>query len=124
LSREPYFVTTAAWFLAGLEAKLVFLDPPLAEAFVTHGRDRERAVSLEDLAPMSFIRQLHPWEFRLTRELLEFRFTLRACAERNRSNDRGYCDAHFHRLLHWAYRGALSVGSRCDPTPATKQVSS
>jgi hypothetical protein len=33
------------------------------------------AVPLEDLAPMRFIRQLHPWEFRLnlrTRELLEF----------------------------------------------------
>src|SRR2546430_5840455 len=72
---DPNLVAASAGFLSSIETKLVLLDPPLAEALVTHGRDRERAVSLEDVAPMRFIRQLHPWEFRLnlrTRELLEF----------------------------------------------------
>src|SRR5262245_65584411 len=59
-SGEPHLVTTAARFFSGLETKLVLLDPPLAGALVTHGRDGERAVSLEDLAPMRFIRQLPP----------------------------------------------------------------
>src|SRR5262249_20230731 len=61
--------------LSRLEAKLVSLVPPLAAALVTHGCDRERAVSLEDFAPMRFVRQLHPREFCLNlraRELLEF----------------------------------------------------
>src|SRR5262249_37253712 len=74
-SGEPHLVPTAAWFFPGLEAKLILLDPPFAGALVTHGRDGERAVSLEHLAPMRFIGQLHPREFRLnlrTRELLEF----------------------------------------------------
>src|SRR5215471_15660163 len=74
-SGQPHLVTTATRFVSGVETKLVLLDPPLAGALVTHGRDRERAVSLEDLAPMRFIRQLHPREFRLnlrTREFLEF----------------------------------------------------
>src|SRR5262245_20336571 len=74
-SGEPYLVAAATRFFSGVETKLVLLDPPLAGTLVTHGRDRERAVSLEHLAPMRFIRQLHPREFRLnlrTRELLEF----------------------------------------------------
>src|SRR5262249_18126730 len=71
----PHLVAAATWFFPGLEAKLVSLDPPLAAALVTHGCDRERAVSLEDFAPMRFVRQLHPREFCLNlraRELLEF----------------------------------------------------
>src|SRR5262249_52941604 len=74
-SGQPHLITTAAWFLPSVETKLVLLDPPLAGALMTHGRDRERAVSLEDLAPICCIRQLHPWELRLnlrTGELLEF----------------------------------------------------
>src|SRR5262249_52395491 len=74
-SGQPHLVTTAARFFPGVETKLVLLDPPLAGALVTHGRDRKRAGSREDLAPMRFIRQLHPREFRLklcTRKLLEF----------------------------------------------------
>src|SRR5262249_22198075 len=51
-SGEPPLVTPAAWFFPGLEAKLILLDPPFAGALVTHGRDGERAVSLEHLAPM------------------------------------------------------------------------
>src|SRR5215468_10760201 len=47
-SGQPHFVTAATGFLSGVETKLVLLDPPLADARVTHGRDRERAVSLED----------------------------------------------------------------------------
>src|ERR1700746_3352695 len=42
-SGQPHLVTTAAGFVSGVETKLVLLDPPLAAALVTHGRDRERA---------------------------------------------------------------------------------
>src|SRR2546428_6945819 len=58
-SGEPNLVATSARFFSSVETKLVLLDPPLADALVTHGSDRERAVSLEDLAPMRFIGQLH-----------------------------------------------------------------
>src|SRR5215831_11745679 len=61
-SGEPHLVAAAARFFPGVETKLVLLDPPLAGALVTHGRDRERVVLLEDLAPMRFIGQLHPWK--------------------------------------------------------------
>src|SRR6516164_6143788 len=54
-SRQPHLVTAATRLLPGVETKLVLLDAPLAGALVTHGRDRKRAVSLEDLAPMRFI---------------------------------------------------------------------
>src|SRR5262245_43282608 len=64
-SGQPHLVTTAARFFSGVETKRVLLDAALAGALVTHRGDRKRAVSLEDLAPMRFIRQLHPREFRL-----------------------------------------------------------
>src|SRR5215467_4999563 len=74
-SGEPDFVAASAGFTSRFETKLVLLDPPLAGTLVTHGRDRKFSVSLEDLAPMRFIRQFHPREFRLylrTGELSEF----------------------------------------------------
>src|SRR5213080_3662209 len=74
-SSEPYLVAASAGFTSGFETELILLDAPFAGALVTHGRDRECAVSLEHLSPMRFIRQLHPWKFCLnlrTRELLEF----------------------------------------------------
>src|SRR6516225_9523214 len=85
-SGQPHLVTTATRFVSGVETKLVLLDPPLAGALVTHGRDRERAVSLEDLAPMRFVRQFHPWEFRLnlrTRKPLKFLLRHSVCFESN-----------------------------------------
>src|SRR5262245_30939703 len=108
-SREPHLVTTAARFFPGVETKLVRLDPPLAGALVTHGRDRERAVSLEDLAPMRFIRQLHPWEFRLnlrTRELLEFLRSRSSWLKCKHAKQRGRrcCKLFFRRAAHRAYR--------------------
>src|SRR5262245_45764949 len=108
-SRQPHLVTTATWFFPGLEAKLVLLDPPLAGALVTHGRDRERAVSLEDLAPMRFIRQLHPREFRLnlrTRELLEFLLSRGRWLECKHAEQRGRrcCKLFSRRAAHCAYR--------------------
>src|SRR5262245_31689345 len=109
--RQPHLVTTAARFFSGLETKLVLLDPPLAGALVTHGRDRERAVSLEDLAPMRFIRQLHPREFRLnlrTRELLEFLLSRGRWLECKHAKQRGRrcCKLFFRRAAHCAYRAS------------------
>src|SRR5438128_2028703 len=108
-SGEPHLVTTATRFVSGVETKLVLLDPPLAAALVTHGRDRERAVSLEDLAPMRFIRQLHPWEFRLnlrTRELLEFLLSRGCWLECKHAEQRGRrcCKLFFRGVAHCAYR--------------------
>src|SRR5215813_2366650 len=91
-SGQPHLVTTAARFFPGLETKLVLLDPPLAGALVTHGRDRERAVPLEDLAPMRFIRQLHPRECPLnlrTREPLEFVLSRGSWLECKHAEQRG-----------------------------------
>src|SRR3984893_562171 len=107
-SGEPHLVTTATRFVSGVETKLVLLDPPLAAALVTHGRDRERAVSLEDLAPMRFIRQLHPWEFRLnlrTRELLEFLLSRGRWLECKHAEQRGRrcCKLFFRGVAHCAY---------------------
>src|SRR5262245_20127548 len=107
--RQPHLVTTATRFFSGLETKLVLLDPPLSGALVTHGRDRERAVSLEDLPPMRFIRQLHPWEFRLklrTRELLEFLLSRGSWLECKHAEQRGRrcCKLFFCRAAHCAYR--------------------
>src|SRR5947207_1949893 len=65
LSREPDLVAAAARLLAVMEAKLVLLHPPLADALVSHGVRRQRAVRSEHLAPMGFIRELHAGEFRL-----------------------------------------------------------
>src|SRR5262249_47582084 len=110
-SGQPHLVTTAARFFPGLEAKLILLDPPFAGALVTHGRDRERAVSLEDLAPMRFIRQLHPGEFRLnlrTRELLEFLLSGGSWLECKHAKQRGRrcCKLLFRRAAHFAYRAS------------------
>src|SRR5262249_40074342 len=110
-SGEPHLVTTATWFFSGVETKLVLLDPPLAGALVTHGCDRERAVSLEDLAPMRFIRQLHPWKFRLnlrTRELLEFLLSRGRWLECKHAEQRGRrcCKLFFRRAAHCAYRAS------------------
>src|SRR5215813_1678323 len=107
-SGEPHLVTTAARFFPGVETKLVLLDPPLAGALVTHGCDRERAVSLEDLAPMRFIGQLHPWKFRLnlrTRELLEFLLSCGKWLECKHAEQRGRrcCKLFFRRAAHCAY---------------------
>src|SRR5262245_62019611 len=110
-SGEPHLVTTATRFFSGLETKLVLLYPPIAGTLVTHGRDRERAVSLEDLAPMRFIRQLHPREFRLnlrTRELLEFLLSRGSWLERKHAEQRGRrcCKLFFRRAAHSAYRAS------------------
>ena len=48
-------ITAAARFLPVIETKLVFLNTPLADAIVAHGEGCERAISLEDFAPMGFI---------------------------------------------------------------------
>src|SRR5262245_37261469 len=108
-SGQPHLVTTAARFFSGVETKLVLLDAPLAGALVTHRGDRKRAVSLEDLAPMRFIRQLHPREFRLnlrTRELLEFLLSRGRWLECKRAEQRGRrcCELFFRRLACRAYR--------------------
>src|SRR5262245_12385191 len=110
-SGQPHLVTTATRFFSGLETKLVLLDPPLASALVTHGRDRERAVPLEDLAPMRFIRQLHPREFRLnlrTREPLEFLLSRGSWLECKHAEQRGRrcCKLFFRRAAHCAYRAS------------------
>src|SRR5262249_46793141 len=110
-SGQPHLVTTAARFVSGIETKLVFLDPPLAGALVTHRRDRERAVSLEHLAPMRFIRQLHPREFRLnlrTRELLDFLLSRGSWLECKHAEQRGRrcCKLFFRRAAHCAYRAS------------------
>src|SRR5262245_65803860 len=110
-SGQPHLVTTATRFVSGVETKLVLLDPPLAGALVTHGRDRERGVSLEDLAPMRFIRQLHPREFRLnlrTRELLEFLLSRGSWLECKHAEQRGRrcCKLFFRRAAHSAYRAS------------------
>src|SRR5262249_51760750 len=108
-SGQPHLVTTRARFLPGLETKLVLFDPPLAAALVTHGRDREGSVSLEDLAPMRFIRQLHPREFRVnlrTRELLEFLLSPGSGLECKHAEQRSCrCRKLFFRgAAHCAYR--------------------
>src|SRR5215475_15651261 len=110
-SGQPHLVTTAARFFSGVETKLVLLDAPLADTLVTHGRDRKRAVSLEDLAPMRFIRQLHPREFRLnlrTRELLEFLLSRGSWLECKHAEQRGRrcCKLFFRRVAHCAYRAS------------------
>src|SRR5215470_10765487 len=110
-SGQPHLVATAARLFSGVETKLVLLDPPLAGALVTHGRDRERAVSLEHLAPMRFIRQLHPREFRLnlrTRELLEFLLSRGSWLECKHAEQRGRrcCKLFFRRVAHCAYRAS------------------
>src|SRR5262245_12950474 len=100
-SRKPYLIAASARFTSGLETKFVLLDPPLADALVTHGGDRERAVSLEDLSPMRFIRQLHPWKSCLnlrTGELLEF---LLSCGVWFEGND---TECHDHRRSHLLLR--------------------
>src|SRR5262249_16028145 len=107
-SRQPHLVTPPTRFFSGVETKLILLDLPLAGALVTHGRDREGAVSLEDLAPMGFIRQLHPWEFRLnlrTRELLEFLLSRGSWLECKHAEQRGRrcCKLFFRRAAHSAY---------------------
>src|SRR5262249_28142530 len=107
-SGQPHLVTTAARFFSGLETKLVLLDPPLAGALVTHGCDRERAVSLEDLAPMRFIGQLHARELRLnlrTREPLEFLLSRGSWLECKHAEQRGRrcCKLFFRRAAHCAY---------------------
>src|SRR6516165_1356665 len=103
-SGQPHLVATAARFFSGVEARLVLLDPPLAGALVTHGRDRERAVSLEHLAPMRFIRQLHPREFRSnlrTRELLEFLLSRGSWLECKHAEQRGRrCKLFSRRAAH------------------------
>src|SRR5262245_54607699 len=109
--RQPHLVATATRFFSGVETKLILLDPPLAGALVTHGRDRERAVSLEDLAPMRFIRQLHPREFRLnlrTRELLEFLLSRGSWLECKHGKQRGRrrCKLLFRRAAHFAYHAS------------------
>src|SRR5262245_29104553 len=110
-SGQPHLVTTATRFFSGLETKLVFLDPPIAGALVPHGCDREGAVSLEDLAPMRFIRQLHPREFRLnlrTREPLEFLLSRGSWLECKHAEQRGRrcCKLFFRRAAHCAYRAS------------------
>src|SRR5215475_10457900 len=111
-SGQPHLVATAARFFSGVETKLVLLDAPLAGALVTHGRDGERAVSLEHLAPMHFIRQLHPREFRLnlrTRELLEFLLSRGSWLECKHAEQRGRrcCKLFFRRVAHCAYRASM-----------------
>src|SRR5262245_28817740 len=110
-SGQPHLVTTATRFFSGLETKLVLLDPPLAGALVTHGCDRERAVSLEDLAPMRFIGQLHARELRLnlrTREPLEFLLSRGSWLECKHAERRGRrcCKLFFRRAAHCAYRAS------------------
>src|SRR6516164_9880595 len=110
-SGQPNLVAASARFFSGVETKLVLLDPPLADALVTHGRDRERAVSLEDLAPMRFIRQLHARELRLnlrTREFLEFLLRRRGWLECKHAKQRGRrcCELFFRRAAHCAYRAS------------------
>src|SRR5262245_19265990 len=109
--RQPHLVTTATRFFSGLETKLVLLNPPLFGAIVTHGRDRKRSVSLEDLHPMLFIRQLHPVEFNLqmsTRKLLKFLLSRVSWFECRRAEHRGRrCyKLFFRRSAHSAHRAA------------------
>src|SRR5262249_6541791 len=104
-SRKPYLIAASARFTSRFETKLILLDPPLADALVTHGGDRERAVSLEHLAPMRFICQLHAGELRLnlrTRELLEF---LLSCGMRFERNDPQRRDDRHSRLLLRLHHG-------------------
>src|SRR5262245_2514580 len=105
LSGGPDLVAASARFLSGLETKLVPLGAPLADALMAHGSNRERAVALEDFAPMGFIGQLHPCELRLdlrAGQSLKFLFRLRVSASRHRAEDRAHNRVHLHRVLHWS----------------------
>src|SRR6266516_1534331 len=115
-SGDPNLVAASARLFSGIETKLILLGPPLADALVAHGSDGERAVSLEDLAPMRFIRQLHPWEFRLnlrTSELLEFLLSRSVSLECNCTKHRDHCCSHLV-FRHHFHRGPYD-DDRCNP---------
>src|SRR5215470_1510899 len=121
-SRQPHLVAASAGFTSGVETKLVLLDAPFADTLVTHGCDRKRAVTLEHLAPVRLVRQLHSGESCLnlrTRELLEFL----SCGVWFEGND---TERHDHRRSHLLVRlhrgdristsGSSVRSSRCDLT--------
>src|SRR5215831_6010432 len=103
-SGEPHLVTTGTRFVPSLEAKLVFLDPPLADTFVAHRSDRKSSVSFQDLTPMRFIGQLHASQLRLNLcagELLKFLLGFCTRSKRDRTEQPDHCSSHlFLRRLH------------------------
>src|SRR5262245_22811259 len=93
-SGDPNLVAASARLFPGVETKLVVVDQPLADALVAHGSDLERAVPLEDLAPMRFVGQFHANEFcsyLLPGELLELLFGRNVRHEGSAAEECNYC---------------------------------
>src|SRR5262245_18172355 len=102
-SGEPDLVAASPWFTSRFETKLVLLDAPFADALVTHGCDCECAVTLEHLAPVSFIRQFHAGESCLNlraRELLELLLSRGIRFEPNYTQRRDHRRSHLLLRLH------------------------
>src|SRR5215208_2823280 len=74
LARQPNLVTTSV-ILAAINTELVLEHAPFADRLVPHGVACERAVALEDIAPVHLVSDLHAGNFRYdlrSRKLLEF----------------------------------------------------
>src|SRR5262245_3681465 len=59
---QPHLVAAAARLLAAIEAELVVLDLPLADALAPHRKAREHAVALEHVTPVDIVGDLHAGE--------------------------------------------------------------